>query len=917
MKKKTASLLLVSASALVGLAACGGNPSAGTKKTYNTYLATSPTTWNVHNWQTADQGYVQSFTEIGFYEAVLNDSLDGYDFVTEMAAEMPKMVDPSALSDEESQAFYSETGNVGEKMVWDIALNRDAVWEDGTPIKASDYVKSMELQLSPDYANFRADSYYKGSFAIANAESIYKSGRQTLESAYGHLDGSGNVPNDSGLYRINLGRDNAYVANYVGEGALSTTFYTLLNQRVNKSTPAVELAAKRITNGFAHMLMLKFKNGSLAFTSGDRAADWENVLKPADVKSAWTNYDIPLEDFDSMEVMTTKTQNDDWKKENQARYTKADLVKDLSTFVGGLGRGVGADKPYNWKLPLYTYITNDEFKGEIGIRSQGDYTLRVYLSKPISALDLRFALSSNWLVKTDLYERLSEPTASGGRQTKYAANSVSNYLSYGPYKLTYFEAGKRIRMEKNDKWYGYKDGKHRFTVRNSKSKFNGQEIDQYQMDVIDTAILTNHETVRSEFEAGRLDDLDLNVNDMKDYGQSGRRTTTYESYTQKISFNSDRAKLNARQKGEVNKSILANDNFRKGLSLAINRNEFAAQATAGSKASTNLLNDLYLANNATGESYRSTKQGKTVYGKVYNSLGGANIGDNTPLAEDKNGYNATLAAKYLAAGLKEELASSIDGHIGKGNSIELSFPVYDPNSANTKAADSLLNKSWSEALKLANDLLKGDGTLGESDKEFTIKTNMNQDQDYYTSAKNGEYEMIFSIWGGAAINPYGLMEVYARSSFDSTCEFGFKGKQDSVTIAIDSDGDGVEETKSFNAWYEMMNNTLIEGDYEDAKAKGEQALAAWSKVHEQKLNVLAGLEAGVLNRFEAVPLVARGTSSLRSFKIENATDTYVSLIGYGGIRKMTFEYNDQEWSSLVGRYGGNLANAYKGAGAED
>lgn len=919
MNKKSAGILLVSATTLIGLASCGPSSNNNNLHTYNTYLSTSPTNWNVHNWQTADESYVQSFTEIGFYDTVLNDARDGYDFVTEMASAFPEMVAPGDLSDEEVNAFYSEAGNADEKMVWDIKLNKDAVWEDGTPIKAADYVKSMELQLDPDYANYRADSYYNGNLVIANAEKIYKSGRQTIEAAYGHLNNKGNVPNDSGIYYINLGRDTAYVSNIFGEDASSSSFYTLLNQRASKGSDAMELAAKRITNGFANMLMIKFKQGKLKFTSEDKPEDWEKVSKPSDVKSDWMNYNIDLTEFDTEEVMTVKTNSDDWSESNRTRYTMAALKKDLSTFVAAMNRGEGSTASYNWKLPLFTLITNDDFEGQMGLKAIDDYTLRLYLAKQISSLDLRFALSSNWLVKTDLYEKLTSQSAGGGLQTKYASNAVENYMSYGPYKLTYFEAGKEIKMEKNEKWYGYKDGKHTFTVHNSNSKFNGKTIDEFQMDVIDTKIIQTHETAVAEFEAGRLDDIDLNVNDMKKYGQSGRRSTTYESYTQKISLNSDFEKLASRQSGSINKTILANADFRKGLSLAINRNEFAAQATAGSKASTNLLNDLYLANNATGESYRSTKQGKTVYGSVYNHLGGSSIDEESgaALAEDKNGFNATLAAQYLAKGLKTELESTRAGSISKGQSIELDFPVYDEKSANTIAADTLINASWTAAITKANAILVSEGVLGAGDPGFSIKTKMIQDQDYYTSAKNGAYEMIFSIWGGAAINPYGLMEVYAKTTFESTCEYGFKGHQGSTYLTFDYDEDGTEEKKSFNDWYEMMANTLVEGDYEDAVKAGGAKLAEWSKIHEQKLNILSHVEAGILNRFEAIPLVARGTSSLRSFKIENATDTYVSLIGYGGIRKMTFEYDDGAWSDLVKSYNGNLSTAYAGAGAED
>ena len=75
-------------------------------------------------------------------------------------------------------------------------------------------------------------------------------------------------------------------------------------------------------------------------------------------------------------------------------------------------------------------------------------------------------------------------------------------------------------------------------------------------------------------------------------------------------------------------------------------------------------------------------------------------------------------------------------------------------------------------------------------EEITIGIQSQKDEDYYNTAKNGGYDLIFSTWGGAAINPYGLMQVYCDSTFDSCCEYGFKGKQNDVNIDIDANGNG-------------------------------------------------------------------------------------------------------------------------------
>ena len=98
---------------------------------------------------------------------------------------MPEKVSAADVSDAEFDEINEnycngELGNIEDGTVWDIPLNEKACWEDGTKITADDYIESMELQLNPKYANFRADSYYSGNFVLANAENYYKQGRQTI-----------------------------------------------------------------------------------------------------------------------------------------------------------------------------------------------------------------------------------------------------------------------------------------------------------------------------------------------------------------------------------------------------------------------------------------------------------------------------------------------------------------------------------------------------------------------------------------------------------------------------------------------------------------------------------------------------------------------------------------------------------------
>lgn len=886
--KTNYALLSVLTSALL-LTGCGCAEQIGEGYTYNTYLETNPKTWNVHSWQTSDESYITGFTEIGFYDCILNDNKDGYKFVTEMASAFPKDV-TKELSDEELEKYYAEKGNISSGYAWDIELNEKAVFENGDPITADDYIRSMQLQLDPKMGNFRADSYYASNLVIVNAERYYKQGTETIEALYSHIktDGSfdsSNVCSD-GMFYINLGRYTDYLYSFFKDDTERYLKDLLGSVDWSSQSQAFQLAATRIHEGVGNYL--------INFTEHEKPTDWEAVTSASQIKDEYWDRNIELGEFDTFEVMTRADLVD---SKNLVRYTQKDLKDDLKLFVSTLGRGSdGTSGHWAWMYPLFGYVYNDfeqpwdgtdeeGYSTGVGLQKIDDYKIRLYLDKQISNLNLKFALSSNWLVHTETYEKLIVTTG-GKKATNYASNSIDNYVAYGPYRLAKYENGKTINLEKNEKWYGYSDGQH---------------VGQFQMTGIKTIIQSEHETVVQLFEQGKLDDLAMNKNDMKKYGNSSRKTTTYESYTQKISMNSNRSSLLKRQSDKKNKTILANDDFRKGLSLALNRNKFAADTTAGSKAFALLLNDLYLTDVELGEMYRNTRQGKSVYQNVYGKLGGDPYSADyveTALAESVNGYNFNMGVKYVAQALETELASTAEGSIKSGDTIHLDFRVYDNTSDTTIEMMKFITKALSDVVQAAVAKLKEQNA--DKYKDLTLDTFIEtiKDENYYDTAKNGGYDFIFSIWGGAAINPYGLMQVYCDTEFESNCEFGFKGKQNSIFLEIDYNENGsieANEKRSFHDWYTFLNNEFTEQDRESADFDQE----LYNKVHNEKLNILAGIEAGILNRFEAVPMVARGTSSLTSYKVENGSSTYISLVGYGGVRFLKFNYNDKEWNQLI------------------
>lgn len=145
------------------------------KYTYRTSVSTMPSGWNPHTYQTEDDGVPLDWTISSLYSMVFNDAnhpvegkdpFTGYAIVPEMAADFP--VDVT----EEIKASHPQFGipaSATSGYAWKVTLRDDLKWEDGTPIKAVDFVESLKRVLDPEKLNYRAADYYTGSYVVANA----------------------------------------------------------------------------------------------------------------------------------------------------------------------------------------------------------------------------------------------------------------------------------------------------------------------------------------------------------------------------------------------------------------------------------------------------------------------------------------------------------------------------------------------------------------------------------------------------------------------------------------------------------------------------------------------------------------------------------------------------------------------------
>lgn len=422
MKSKKIIALLLAVVMCFGMAACNGDsnptptptgsdPAAATPTpdagkatyTYNTSMSQMPTTWNPHTQQTADDADMLAYMSDSFFVFDYNETKDGYAIV-------PSTVvgDPVDVTADYIGQFGLEEG--AENRAWKYTLKDNLCWDDGTPIKAVDYVESAKRLLDPVAQNYRADGLYASSFVVHNAKAYLNSGKTVL------TDNMTSKDPDVYTYQIadlTKGDDGVY------------------------TTPEGETVYIPTKMG------LTWLDGDPLFdyveTYGDvyfSTTHWEEMkaLIPAEGEEGSEDGLVPLTDDTLAWLTDIITGNPAW----------GETEEQVPGYIG-----------YYHQNPAMDF-------SEVGIFATSDYDLVIVIDQPLSGFYLKYYIGGDWLVKTDLYDKCANVDASGVYTNTYGT-TVETSASYGPYKLTSFQLDKQIAFEKNEKWHGFKDGEYQTT----------------------------------------------------------------------------------------------------------------------------------------------------------------------------------------------------------------------------------------------------------------------------------------------------------------------------------------------------------------------------------------------------------------------------------------------------------------------
>lgn len=598
--------------------------SSGTESTaqyvYKDYVPTLCAYWNVHDYETNDDGYMltNNFINCGFYDVVFNDEIhpvegrepyEGYKFIPAMAASEP--VDVT----EEIKASHPEF-NIPESATagyaYTIDLNPNACWEDGTPINADTYVYSMQQLLDPQLINYRATDYFEGALCIAGAEDYYYGGRtvfnpNSADAETMKYELSDLVKGADGVYttpeggRIMLGLNEAYA--WMGGDSLS--YY--------------------------------YEKGYIP------DADCWDVLTAAADEDGF----VPVTD-DTLNALFVFTNSDDWGNETYEQ----------------LGYYLSFEETYEKK----------EFD-TVGLFKSGDYQITMVLAKSLAGFNLLYHLTSNWIVYEPYYEACKSEV--GGAWTTTYCTSVDTTMSYGPYKLVSYQTDKALRLERNENWFGYNDPNYTYV-----DPTDGQTYQMYQTDAINCQVVADTATSKMMFFKGELMTFGLGADDIDEYRGSEYVHVTPSETLYFFIFNGFKDMLDQREAAadfdttKYDLQTISLTTFRKAIAVTYDKEAMCAAVSPARSGGYGLLGVGYIYDPDTGARYRDTDQAKKVLCDFYS----VDVADYSSLDEAVNsitGYDPVAAKELFTQAFEEALAAGyITDNDGDGISDQIVHIEY-------------------------------------------------------------------------------------------------------------------------------------------------------------------------------------------------------------------------------------------------
>ncbi len=816
---------------------------------YNTTTSVMPSNWNELTYADNNDTQILNYIQSSFFDydykfendekynadgSINKDAIVPGAYTTNYSA-ATKLEDVTSTVD--AKWGYTDAQKAEGGYAWKITLRDDLKWDDGTKITAADFVYSMKQQLDPAFMNYRANTFYD-TLMLKNSKRYFF---QNQEATYESVGSVGFASNADAL---------------AAGKTLCIDVYSFYNAQ-----------------GYVD-------------ANGNECPQWV----------AYTDETV----WDTADAWTSGTAVDAF---------SGKMLWDAYFAAGAAYSGyveVGAD--YESWLAVYVENTDRNVSWDsVGIYSiDSENAIVVCLDKAYAFLNnegglsylAAYYMSSLPLVHKEKYEASKIAPANGATlwTTNYNS-SLATTASWGPYKLTQFEAGSHYKLEKNENWYGWNMEQYK---------------NQYNISAVNCRKVEEFSTKWMGFLNGTYDDASIQTENAAEYADS---KYVYNTSTDTGTFGMQLySNLNVLKTSGNNNGILAILEFRQAFNLALNRSDIVEKIWPGTTIPCfGLINSAYyydIENAPTledGGQYRNTKQAKEgvlrAYGFTEDANGKWTSGDLKELELDEaydslTGYNPTLAKQKMQEAITELTANAEKYGYDSTKNITL---IYGSSVDNDKQ-----RFSANYIQEVLDDLTKGTALEDKIDVVFDASAG----SEWSNAFRTGKTQIGFGYgFSGNAFNPFNIVGAFVNPDDDLNYHMYWDTSAIDLTLTMpqgDYEGAGETITMSVQNWFFCLNGL--------AATENQPKTYNWDAgfaPNEARLMILSALEEITIKESRSVMLIASSGGSFLGAKFSYFEDVENVFMGFGGMRYMVVNYTDAEWAEYVKANNNDLTEEYK------
>ena len=529
----------------------------------------------------------------------------------------------------------------------------------------------------------------------------------------------------------------------------------------------------------------------------------------------------------------------------------------------------------------------------MGLFVSGDNELTFVYANALEGFYLMtYGMSTQYLVKTDLYDANLKETesASGSVWSSTYGTSMDTSVSYGPYKLSEFQADKLMHFVKNENWWGWDSDVYTYV-----DPEDGNTYQMYQTTDVDIQYVKESATQKQMFLAGQLMTYGLQSEDFDQYRNSDYYYATPAETIYFLLFNGHEKVIQEREnaadfdKNTTDLEMQMLESFRRACAVAIDRENFAATVSPARQGGYAFVGNTYIYDPETCAYYRDTPQAKQALVDFY-SIDLADYDNDLDKAVAAiTGYDPkTAKAKFQEAyeeGIEKGYITDTDGDGKSDQTITMVYAMSDEVNDFFRKTFEYLNTSLNKAAA-------GTGLEGK----ILITPSAPVGNKWSDNLRNGVMDTQMAGWSGATLDPFGMTDTWTDASKAYWGNWFDASKYD-LTINLD----GADITMSARDWALCLN-----GKMKTAQDGKEYNFGYGQTSVENRLNILAEIEKFMLTSYNCVPIMQNGSGSLLSQQVYYVVEEYNPMMYRGGIQYMKYNYNDAEWAEYVASQGGTL-----------